>query len=64
MVLDFKKYVSPPRYAVYERVASICAKDNSVILGEYKTPELAEDARIRWGYITDNYYVDVVKQSK
>ncbi len=47
----------PPRYAVYERIDAMNAKPDSIILGEFKTFEMAEEARKQYGFTSDNYYV-------
>ncbi len=51
------------RYAVYEREPQKQGKKNGIILGEYPTKEEAEAARVKYGFISENYYVDEVKRS-
>jgi hypothetical protein len=45
-------------YAVYEKEPAHQNEKNGVILAPYKTKEEAEQARIKYGYSGDNYYVD------
>ena len=46
------------QYAVFEKVPAHTNKPNSVILAPYKTIEEAKSAMIKYGYNTDNYYID------
>jgi hypothetical protein len=48
-------------YAVYEKTPAHGSKEHNVILAPYKTKEEAEQNRIKYGYNTDNYYVDILK---
>jgi hypothetical protein len=45
-------------YAVYEKEPRHQNEKNGVILAPYKTKEEAEQARVKYGYGDDNYYVD------
>jgi hypothetical protein len=47
------------QYAVFEKVPAHSNKPDSVILGPYNTKEEAQGDRVKYGYDTDNYYVDV-----
>ena len=46
------------QYAVFEKVPTHSNKPDSVILGPYNTKEEAQGDRVKYGYNTDNYYVD------
>ena len=46
-------------YAVYEKSPAHGSKEHNVILAPFKTKEEAEQNRIKYGYNTDNYYVDI-----
>ena len=46
------------QYAVFEKVPAHTNKPDSVILAPYKTIEEAKSAMIKYGYNTDNYYID------
>ena len=48
-------------YAVYEKSPAHGSKEYNVILSPFKTKEEAEQSRIKYGYNTDNYYVDILK---
>jgi hypothetical protein len=48
-------------YAVYEKTPAHGSKEHNVILAPFKTKEEAEQRRIKYGYDTDNYYVDILK---
>lgn len=47
------------QYAVFEKVPAHTNKPDSVILAPYNTKEEAQFDRVKYGYDTDNYYVDV-----
>jgi len=47
------------QYAVFEKVPAHGSKPNGVILGSYNTKEEAQSAGEKYGYNTENYYVDV-----
>ena len=51
----------PEKWAVFEKVPAHGSTENSVILSPYNSKEEAESAREKYGYGTDNYYVDVLK---
>lgn len=51
----------PKQYAVYEREPQICKKPHGIVLSPYDTSNEAEDARIKFGYVSDNYYVAWLK---
>jgi|688.fasta_scaffold1179945_2 hypothetical protein len=51
-------------FAVYEREPAHGATPNGVILSPYNTKEEAEEAKVRYGYNTDNYYVDKLIYTK
>jgi hypothetical protein len=46
------------RFAIYERIPAHGNKENGSIMGPFNTREEAEEAQKRYGYCTDNYYVD------
>lgn len=46
------------QYAVYEKVPAHGNQVNGVILGPYNTEKDAQVAREKYGYTTDNYFVD------
>lgn len=46
------------QYAVYEKVPAHGGQINGVILAPYNTEQEAQVAREKYGYNTDNYYVD------
>lgn len=47
-------------FATYKKTPAHNNKPNSIILAPYKTKADAEEARIKYGYTNDNYYVDIV----
>jgi len=49
------------QYAVYEKVPAHGSEANGIILGPFKSEEDAQQAREKYGYNTDNYYVDIIK---
>lgn len=49
------------QYAVYEKTPAHGSEVNGVILGPFKSEEEAEKAREKWGYTSENYYVDKIK---
>jgi hypothetical protein len=49
----------PKKYAVFEKIPAHTGKPDSVILAPYNTKEEAQNDREKYGYNTDNYYVDV-----
>jgi hypothetical protein len=51
------RFKRPARFAVYEEKAAKNATDNSVILGNFNTSQEAEEARVEYGFTSDNYYV-------
>lgn len=46
------------QYAVFEKIPAHTGKPNSVILAPYKTIEDAKSDMVKYGYNTDNYYID------
>ena len=48
------------KFAVYEREPAHQNEKNGVILESFKTKEEAEQARQKYGYVSDNYYVDIL----
>lgn len=48
------------RYAVFERIPQKGKYHDGVMMGYYKSSEEAEQARIKYGYTSDNYYVDKI----
>lgn len=51
------------QFAVYEIIPSHGSVPNGIILGPFNTREEAEDAKIKWGYGSENYYIDYIKKS-
>jgi hypothetical protein len=49
------------QYAVYEKEPAHGKDKDGVILAPYNTKEDAEQARVKYGYSSDNYYVDILK---
>jgi len=49
------------QYAVYEKTPAHQNKENGVILGPFNTKKDAEYARKKYGYTSDNYYVNNYK---
>lgn len=49
------------QFAVYEKEPMHGKDKNGVILAPYNTKEEAEQARVKYGYDNDNYYVDKLK---
>jgi len=47
------------QYAVYEKVPAHGSEANGIILGPFKTQELAR-LSAEYGYTSDNYYVDKI----
>lgn len=47
-------------YAVYEKVPAHGKDVDGIVLAPFKTKEEAENARKKYGYITENYYVDIL----
>jgi hypothetical protein len=50
------------QFAVYEKVPAHGKDKDGVILAPYSSKEKAEQARVKYGYDTDNYYVDKLKR--
>lgn len=48
-------------YGVYEKTPAHGGVKNGIILAPFSTKEYAEEAREKYGYKTDNYYVDILK---
>ena len=48
-------------YAVYEKEPAHGRYKNGVILAPYDTKEKAEEARKKYGYTSENYFVDILK---
>lgn len=46
------------QFAVYEKEPAHGKEKDGVILAPYNTKEEAEQARVKYGYGDDNYYVD------
>ena len=45
-------------YAVFEREPQKGPTPNGVVMGPYFSEEEAEQAKIKYGFISDNFYVD------
>lgn len=52
------------QFAVYEREPAHGKDENGIILAPYNSKDEAEAARIRYGYISDNYYVGELKNER
>ena len=46
------------KFAVYEKVPAHGSEINGLIFGPFNSKEEAEEARQKYGYSSDNYYVD------
>jgi hypothetical protein len=46
------------QYAVYEKEPRHGKDKNGVILAPFNSKEEAEEARVKYGYGDDNYYID------
>lgn len=46
------------QFAVYEKEPAHGKEKNGIILAPFNTKEEAEQAKIKYGYNTSNYYVD------
>lgn len=46
------------KFAVFEKIPMHGKEENGIILAPFKTKGEAEEARKKYGYNTDNYYVD------
>lgn len=57
---DTKKSTNNEQYAVYEKEPRHGKDRNGVILAPFNTSKEAEEAKIKYGYGDDNYYVDKV----
>lgn len=49
------------QFAVYEKMPAHGKEEKNVILAPFNTKEEAEEAGKKYGYNTDNYYVDELK---
>jgi hypothetical protein len=49
------------QFAVYEKEPAHGKDKNGIILAPFDTKEEAEEAMRKYGYDTDNYYVDIFK---
>lgn len=49
------------KYAVYEKEPAHGKDVNGIILAPYNTKEDAEEARKKYGYTSENYFVDILK---
>jgi len=54
------RQMSRERYAVFEKEPQKGPIPNGVVLGDYNTKEEAEQARVKYGFISDNFYVDKI----
>lgn len=50
------------QWAVYEKEPAHGSEVNGVILGNYNTKEEAQESREKYGYNSENYYVDTIKR--
>lgn len=49
------------QFAVYEKEPKHGKEKNGIILAPFNTKEEAEQAKINYGYTSDNYFVDKIK---
>lgn len=49
------------QFAVFEKVPAHGSEVGGIILGPFNSEEEATEAGNRYGYNTDNYYVDKIK---
>jgi hypothetical protein len=50
---------APPRYAIYEASPEMNAEPDKVIMGPYSTITEAIADRVKYGFTSGNYYVDL-----
>lgn len=48
-------------FGIYEKKASHCAEDDSLIMGPYKSEEEALISGKKYGYHGENYYIKKIK---
>lgn len=60
-LLECCKTAKIERFAVYEKEPAHQNEKNGVILEPFNTKEEAEQARVKYGYGDNNYYVDKIK---
>lgn len=53
-----KHFKDREQYAVFEREPQKGPTPNGVVMGPYFSKEDAEQAKIKYGFISDNFYVD------
>jgi hypothetical protein len=58
--MENKTQVTKLRYAVYEKTPAHGSILNNVILGPFTSEEEAQNAREKYGYNNDNYYIDKI----
>ena len=49
------------QYAVYEKIPKHGKDINGVILGPFNSKEEAEKSKNKYGYNTDNYFINKIK---
>ena len=54
------QFQSPPSFAIFEREPRKNVKPNQIIFGPYRSAEEAEQDKIKYGFVDDNYYVDQI----
>lgn len=52
-----ERYKAPPYFAVFERTPQYCSAEHPLLLGPYKSEVEAAEARVRYGYDRENFYV-------
>jgi hypothetical protein len=52
-----ERYPRPALFAVFEREPRMNAEPNRIIFGPYGSASDAEEHRIKYGFIDENYYV-------
>ena len=53
--------ISYEKYAVYEKTPAHGSEINNIVLASFNTEKEADDARKKYGYGGDNYYIDKIK---
>jgi len=55
------KYFKPrEQYAVFEKEPQKGPIPNGVVMGNYNTREEAEEVRVKYGFISENFYVEKI----
>ena len=57
---SMSQYKLPDFYGVFEQLGNERSDQDLLILGKYISFELADEDRIRYGYLDSKYYIRVV----